>query len=82
MKKLSKLVLREHILPADLVGKKAQKYIMGGVLHYTCFECYCSGGGGFCTCVDDTQTLVDRLDSICSGGGSCTQVGGSCSGGY
>jgi len=43
MKKLSKLVLREHIEQSDFIAKKAQKYILGG-----------SGGGGsllfVCSC--------------------------------
>ena len=30
VKKLSMLVLHEHISPADLISKKAQKWILGG----------------------------------------------------
>ena len=39
MKKLSKIVLREHISQEDFVSKKAQKYLLGGS----------GGGGGNCS---------------------------------
>ena len=46
MKKISNLVLRAHILPADIVNKKAQKEILGGYgqvyCNYTCV-CYYMG---------------------------------------
>lgn len=49
MKKLSKLVLREHISPANLVGKKAQKFILGGS-HSLCGELSCNGPKYICEC--------------------------------
>ena len=58
MKKLSKLVLREHISPADLVSKKAQKFILGG-----------SGGEG-CACWGETSGkrcchFPEQCDEFC-----------------
>ena len=54
MKRLSKLVVREHISPEEIVRKKAQKYILGGygagdVIIGKCSVSAASGCGASCS---------------------------------
>jgi len=63
MKKLSKLVLREHISPADLVSKKAQKAIMGG--YGSGSFCCSSNTGAKCTIGDVSWMNFGICDQIC-----------------
>lgn len=55
MKKLSKLVLHEHISPADFVSKKAQKYILGGSGGGSDGAEDCPKGTFPCTCVKNGE---------------------------
>ena len=64
MKKLNKLVLREHFSPADLINKKAQKNILGGYKIWTVC-CRPSDGTPGCT---STFSSSECSGNLCNGG--------------
>ena len=76
MKKLSKLVLREYISPEDLVSKKAQKYILGGLLvGYGGAKCACQGDNGKFCCISQQHcdSLCGNMTAYC-----CSDTGEGC----
>ena len=46
MKRLSKLVLREHIQQDEILNKKGQKWILGGF--FGGYDCYCGYPSQYC----------------------------------
>ena len=73
MKKLSKLVLREYISPADLVNKRVQKYILGGSGSGICA---CRGSDNVAKCCSDEADCNSKCgndSSYC-----CSQTGQGC----
>jgi len=87
MKKvLKKIVLQRHVSPADLIGKKAQKWILGGSGGYFGDGYYCrcgtpedGWGSGCWTC--NASDLVDCLsagNSVCGGSVWCLSSGSHC----
>ena len=75
MKKLSKLVLREHISQSDLVNKRAQKYILGGYGEDMC-TVHCSSGEVVGSPYADCVNLAYSACSSPTSGYYCT---GNCS---
>jgi len=63
MKKLSKLVLREYIEKSDLIGKKAQRNILGGTTD-----------SATCCVVTSHYTLDDYMP--CYGDRDCESLAG------
>ena len=71
MKKISKLILRDHIDQADILTKKAQKSILGGYDESVC-TLSCSGG----YCYSPYASCASLTKTCCSDGGYCS---GNCS---
>ena len=76
--KIPNLVLREHIEQVDIVGKKAQRLILGGYgdgswwdPYCKSFTCICLGGDkvgdGFSTCSSDVLSLLSYASEWCGG---------------
>jgi len=67
MKKLSKLVLREHISPGDIISKKAQKFIVGG------YDDYCNGMPYYHSCCDGNRLICCSSNnaSVCCNKAGC-----------